>query len=322
MGRIKHASFYVKAAFVVLASAVVSALQFLQIAPGQTMTAVQAGGLTGSIVLFFGGVFVLITEEDATEELSVARQALEAARSAEAAVQSYEERDETLKRVTHLYLAAGEMRRVLEKAATSHLSLKATLGLMLESTSRLLPVAASFAQSDRWTICVYKGFPDPAGGRDSLVCVDHLRAISCSVARARRWAEGVGVAGISYATRGDIIVPNLHTFGLGTLFNVAGQSRDYDADRYRSTAAFPIMVDGREKPWGVVVATNDRYDHFNLDQEPGLQTSEAVRLVASMTALAVAICTDNVNEPTQEGDEDPASGGSIQTELIGGGENG
>jgi hypothetical protein len=215
-------------------------------------------------------------------------------------VKSYEERDETLKRVTHLYLAQVEMRRVLERAAVSGLTLKATMGLLLDSTRRLLAVAAGFAQSDRWTVCVYKAFADPAGGRDVLVCVDHLRAIQCDVSKARRWSEGVGVAGVAYATREDIIVPNMHTFGIGSLFNVAGQSRDYDQDRYRTTAAFPIKVDSRDKPWGVVVATNDRYDHFNLDEGPGLQTSEAIRLVANMMALAVAVCSDDVADPAQQ----------------------
>ena len=43
--------------------------------------------------------------------------------------------------------------------------------------------------------------------------------------------------------------------------------------------------------------TNDRYDHFNLDEGPGLQTSEAIRLVANMMALAVVICRDDVGDP-------------------------
>lgn len=305
-GRFKWASRYVKGAFILVGALVSGVAQFAQVPQGQSPSTVQVAGMAASLLVFLGGLFVLIIDEDASEDLVTARAATEAARDALEAVHVLEGRDETLKRVTSLYLAMAEMRRVIERAVTAKLALTATIRLMFVSAERLLAVAAGFAQSDRWTLCIYKAFEDPAGGRDYLVCVDHARAIKCDVAKARRWAEGVGVAGIAYATRQDIVVPNMHTFGIGSLFNVAGQTRDYDQDRYRTTAAFPIRVDGMPKPWGVVVATNDRYDHFNLDEGPGLQTSEAVRLVSSMMALAVSVCLDDVKEP-EAGEGSPST---------------
>ena len=199
--RFKRASFYVKAGLVVFASALVGAAQLLQIPEGGSLTVAQAVGLGASVLLVFGGIFVLITEEDASKELSLARLAAEEARDAAEALGVLDERDEILKRVTHLYLTTREMRRVLERSAATELPLTTTIRLLIGATHRLLPVAADFAQSDRWTICIYKTFESPAGGRDELACIDHLRAIPCEAKDARRWAEGVGVAGIAYATR-------------------------------------------------------------------------------------------------------------------------
>lgn len=176
-------------------------------------------------------------------------------------------------------------------------SLTDVVQTFLKLTDRLLPVALGFAQADQWTICVYRAVPNH-GGRDKLVCTAHNRAIMCDIAEARVWEEGVGVAGISFANRQEVIVPNMHAAGLGSVFNIAAGARGYDAERYRSMAVVPVKVDGQQKPWGVVIATNDRFDHFTLDKDVGLQTAEAVRAVAGMVALAVAVCKNDPIPPS------------------------
>lgn len=93
------------------------------------------------------------------------------------------------------------------------------------------------------------------------------------------------------------MVPNMHHAGLGTVFNIAAGARDYDSDRYRSIAAVPIRVGGREKPWGVIVATNDRFGHFGLGDAIGPQNEEAVRLLAGMVALAAVVANDEPITP-------------------------
>jgi hypothetical protein len=40
-------------------------------------------------------------------------------------------------------------------------------------------------------------------------------------------------------------------------------------------------------PWGVAVATTDQPHHFNVDPADGVSTSEPIRAIAAMAALAV-----------------------------------
>lgn len=287
--RFKRASLFVKSMFVAAGSAVMGVTQFLQVGPEETLTATQVVGIAASVVVFAGAVFVLFTEDDASEELATARRASEELREAQDAIEAYSLYDEIIDKQISLYQTLVVMRGVIERAVVTGDTLPDVVQKLLQLTNRLLPVALGFAQADQWTICIYRAVPNHAG-RDKLVCAAHNRAIMCEIAEARDWEEGVGVSGIAYANRQEVIVPNMHAAGLGSVFNIAAGARDYDGDRYRSMAVVPIKVDGQQKPWGVVVATNDRYNHFTLDEDVGLQTAEAVRAVSGMVALAVAVC--------------------------------
>lgn len=287
--RFKRASFFVKAMFVAAGSAVMGVTQFLQVEAGKPLSWVQIAGIAASIVVFFGAVFVLITEDDASEELATARRASEELREAQDAVDAYSVYDEIIDKQVNLYQALMVMRGVIERAVVTGDKISLVTKSLLELTDRLLPVSLGFAQADHWTICIYRAVPNHVG-RDKLICAAHNRAIKCEINEARAWEEGVGVSGIAYANRQEIIVPNMHAAGLGSVFNIAAGARPYDSERYRSMAVVPVKVDGQQKPWGVVVATNDRYNHFTLDEGVGLQTAEAVRAVAGMVALAVAAC--------------------------------
>ena len=286
--------------FVAAGSAVMGVTQYLQSELGKTLTPIQVAGIAASVVVFVGAVFVLITEDDASEELSTARRASEELREAQDAIDAYSVYDEIIDKQISLYQTLSVMRGVIERSVVTGDTLNNAVRLLLQLTDRLLPVALGFAQADHWTICIYRAEPNHSG-RDKLVCAAHNRAIMCDISEARDWEEGVGVSGIAYANRQEVIVPNMHAAGLGSVFNIAAGARGYDSERYRSMAVVPIKVDGQQKPWGVVVATNDRYNHFTLDESVGLQTAEAVRAVAGMVALAVAVC---------KGDTNPAVAGS------------
>lgn len=293
--RFKRASLFVKAMFIAAGSGVMGITQYLQVEQGKTLAWTQLTGIAASVIVFLGAVFVLITEDDASEELATARRASEELREAQEAVDAYSAYDEIIDKQISLYQAIMVMRGVIERAVVTDESISLAVSSLLSFTDRLLPVALGFAQADHWTICIYRAVPNHAG-RDKLICAAHNRAIKCDIADARAWEEGVGVSGIAYANRQEVIVPNMHAAGLGSVFNIAAGARTYDAERYRSMAVVPVKVDGRQKPWGVVVATNDRYNHFTLEEDVGLQTAEAVRAVAGMVALAVAVC---------KGDPDP-----------------
>jgi hypothetical protein len=300
--RFKWATKYVKAAFITVGAFVAGIAQFAEF-QGATPTAAQIVGISATVVVLLGSIFVMLLDEDASEELAAARRASEELRDMAEELDALPDYLDVIDRQISLYQAAMIMRGTVERAAISGDEALNTIQSMVVLTDRLLPVALGYAQADRWTVCVYCA-EETDSGRDRLTCVAHNRAIACDISQARSWDEGVGVAGIAYANAQEIIVPNMHASDLGTIFNIAGGARDYDADVYRTMAAVPIKVDNRAKPWGVVIATNDRYGHFNLAEDVGLQSVEGIRLLAGMVALAVAVCTPSatpVQTPLTDG---------------------
>lgn len=107
---------------------------------------------------------------------------------------------------------------------------------------------------------------------------------------ARAWPEGVGAAGQAFSTGKEIIVPDMTSNDLGTVYELdPGMQRDYDGDRYKSLAAVPVKVDGDgSAPWGVVIGTNDVSHHFQVDRSPSVRPVETVRALAGMVALGIA----------------------------------
>lgn len=284
----RNMSRFVKIAFVALASALVSFAQFMEW-PATGPTLWQVVGIAGSIIVAAGAIFVVFTEDDAGVDLALAREGLERVRLAEQLFEEIEGRDATLERTIELYSAMLQMRAVVEHIAAAPVAADAGMRALMDAAGRSLSIAAGFAQSDQWTITVYHAVIDPATARAELVCVAHRRAIECDISQARRWPEGIGTAGICYSNRRELIVPDLHQNGVGTMFNTGDRARDYDAERYRSVVAIPIATDGGA-PWGVVAASNDRPYHFRADEIAGVKTVEAVRALAAMAALVVAVC--------------------------------
>jgi GAF domain-containing protein len=249
-------------------------------------------GLVASVVVLIGAVFVLISEQDASNELATARKAAEEARDANEAMEFFTAYEDTLDRTLALYQSVSEMRRIVERAVVEGQALKPTLTSLMEVTERSLPIAMGFRQSHQWTICIYCAERDEATQRDVLRCVAHSRAIRCGIGEARSWPEGIGASGIAYSHRRELIIPNMHAPGLAAVFELGEHARPYDQDRYRSLAAIPVRIDGQDKPWGVVIATNDQYDHFNTEEESGpAETAEPVKALAGMVALAAVVCT-------------------------------
>jgi GAF domain-containing protein len=288
--RLKRASWFVKFVMVAGASAVVSAMQFAQVPKDGTISTVQVVGLVFSGVVLIGAVFTLVSEQDASEELATARKAAEEARDANEALEFFTAYEDTLDRTLALYQSVGEWRRIIERAVVERQTLAPILSAMMEVTERSLPIALGFKQSHQWTVCIYRAHRDGGTGRDVLRCVAHTRAIRCGIGEARSWPEGVGACGIAFSHGREIIIPNMHAPGLTTIFDLGEHGRSYDQDRYRSVAAIPVRLDDQKKPWGVVIATNDQYDHFTTEEESGpAETTEPVKALAGMVALAAVL---------------------------------
>ena len=247
-------------------------------------------------------------EKDAVEHLGLAQQAIGKAeeiaeagslKATEMAERLEQERERVqsildnlpdIERNIALYQSTKLMRDALEQSCVAMTGdIDALVGVLIKLSSRTLLVAAGFSLADQYTICVYKAVLRADDCRYDLRLVEHLRAIECEKDTARTWPEGKGVAGVAFTNDREIVVADLSDESIRTVFQPSGLRRDYDDDRYQSIVAVPISVAGQERPWGVITATNDRPDHFNHNEEPGLKPEEAIRALANYAALAVAI---------------------------------
>lgn len=298
----RRAALFVKAGLIGVGSAFATIAQFMQFGPDGP-TAWQLIGIVASVIVAIGAAFVVLTEDDASKEMLVAHEALEKAREIQEESERYRENEKAIERAVNLYSAISIMRGALERATVNKRVPDDVIVAMMDLAARNLPIAMGFQQSDQWTICMYKAVQQPSG-KYLLQCIAQDRAIKCSTADARSWPEGVGVAGISFSNAREVIVPDLQAHEFGSVFNVGSHERTYDSSRYRAIVAVPVLVDKQKIPWGVAVATSDRPYHFYQYAEPGIKTFEAVRALAAMAALAVAI-QQWMPEPPQHGTATP-----------------
>ena len=289
--KLKRASLFVKIALVALFSAVAGIAQFMDFAASGPSIS-QVIGITASLVVAVGAIFVVFTDDDASEAIALAQKATEQAREIEAEFQIVDELEADVGRLIELFQSVNVMRGVIETSTAfptvSHVKV---IEALLEVTSRSLSIAMDFAQEDLWTIGIYQAQPDPDDPtRVVLKCVAQKRAIACATEATRIWKEGTGIMGVCYSSGDEIVVPDLWSPGTNAVFSTsANERRNYDNERYRSMAAVPVNVTGMERPWGVVTATTDRVGHFSPIHENGIRPDEAVRALAGMCALAVAV---------------------------------
>ncbi len=284
------ASLAVKTVLVLFATLLAGIAQFAQFPPsGPTFW--QIIGIAACLVAFIGSAFVIFTEQDSSAELKIAHDAVEKARELE---RDYEEIFDILddnSRLVELYQSMTVMRGTIERLSNaSVIDEDDAVEKLLRAAERSLVISMGFKQEHQWTLGIYKAVPDERPDRACLKCIAQKRAIECDISEARVWKEGTGITGSSYANGDEIIVPNLQIEGLKAVFGTsANTTRDYDNERYRSMIAVPVKVDGIERPWGIVTATNDVIGHFSAETVPGVGNEEGARALAAMVALAVAM---------------------------------
>lgn len=257
----------------------------------------------GFLLAALGAVVVHITE-DTTDHLSQAMDGLLVTEGAQAAYDELTEdylyyRERSLQ-LSSLYLAYNSARSVLEKALSDDSLEEAKLIDTLITVMRHdLRIALGFQIGHIWTLVVYKAELDQADGKTYLRCLAHDRAIDCEVTNARRWREGVGVAGMALAKDDEVAAPDIMDPAAISLFGLNnGVLKPQDRERYRSMFAVPVRVGSDPTPWGVVLASSSLPEHF---QAPELQNgvdectmdghwAEAVRAVAGLVAVGVATC--------------------------------
>jgi hypothetical protein len=159
----------------------------------------------------------------------------------------------------------------------------------LDAAYNSLLVAFGFGIEDTWTISIYEAQRAADYDKVILRCVAHKRKIECHLSDARAWTEGVGFVGISYSMGNENIVSDICAPEFGNIFNLKSNARDYDAKRYRSMVAVPIVIGAAATPWGMAVVTSDKAGHFSTKSANGLTTAEPIRAIAAMSALAVKL---------------------------------
>jgi len=291
--RHRLATLGVKTVLIIGASCLAGAAQFLTAPAGQPLPFWNAVGIIAVLLACLGGLYTAFVDQDASHELEVARQAIEAARTFEEdlseALEDLDRNDSSLTRLSHLYSAVQDMRSVIESSVSLDLSEQDAIRLLMTVADRSLKVAAGFQMAQHWTLCVYRTDRNPEQRR-ILRCVASSRSVDCDLDGSRVWPEGVGAAGITLARGTEVIVPDLTDPGLGNIHELPGpQRRDHDDLRYRSIAAVPIMVGTDVDPWGVVVATSDQCGHFKPHGDEGTQAAEAVRALAGMVELTISV---------------------------------
>lgn len=295
---------FIKAGWIAVFSAVAGITQFLPAFDAtktlqQNIAAIstaQIVGIAACVLVCIGSVGMAFFEKDATEALEKARQAIEEARNLSEDYNRIDQLEKETDRVIQLYSAMRLMLTAVEQDenAAQNSEEDAHIVRLLEFGARSLKIAMNVQLSDQWTLCIYKAVQDVSSHQIILKCIACDRYDGCKVDQARSWPEGKGVAGVAYMNQREVIIPDMQQDGFASVFDLrdnASLYRQYDAERYRSIAAMPIKVNGLSKPWGVVVATNDRSGHFESDSGHGIKTAEVVRALARNVAIAVKFHT-------------------------------
>lgn len=280
----------VKLVFIVGAAAIAAVAQFL--VSSSPLSPWQIVGIVASIVAGIGGVIITIKEQDPSTQIAAANEALEAARSLKAeladSLSVFDGVQEQVSRLIALYVAMKAMRSLIE---VSHGVTQTDVKLvenLLRSADRSLRIAMDFRLAEHWTLTVYRADWSHAEARKVLVPVATDRSMPCSSV-ARQWPEGVGPGGICLATGLEVCVPDSELETSAAMMEVGDMKRDHDRARYRSIFAAPVVLEETSRPWGVVIATSERPNHFEVGGDIGVRNSEAVVALASMVALAVTV---------------------------------
>lgn len=270
------------------AAAAAIALSFDMAHANKEISAWTIIGLMGASLVALGSIFDAMKERDASDALVTASKALDAVHARElelTEILNNDEYDKAITRGLHLYSSMDVMRGAIEQSLDlDDVAPKTIIQTCLSAASNSLLGAFDFAITDTWTICVFRAVPE--SGTTILRCVAHLRKIQCDIADARAWPEGVGVAGIAYSMNKEIIVKDFSAPEFAAMFDLKALGRAYDKARYASMVAVPISIGNNPKPWGVAIATCDRPGHFSPDPSYGVATTEPVRAIAAMSALA------------------------------------
>ena len=252
------------------------------------------------VVLAFAGTLLLARFDfrklelinEMVEAEAIAEQAIAIGRTLEADLRQLKEEGETVDRRRLALRQVNDITRELaEQAAIAEVAeFRAAAMIMLEFA--IIPIGTSigFAQDERWAISIFK--IEKNGSDEVLRRVTGIRAERLQEqANAREWRLNEGLVGTVWATKRDAIIKDYRDARVPQDYPMPDElKRDYDADRYRSMAAVPIIVGPQKEIWGVVAASSDVTGRFTRDpQNDKTQAVDTIRALSRASALLVAI---------------------------------
>ncbi|NRD89716.1 hypothetical protein C8024_10015 [Sphingopyxis sp. BSNA05] len=166
---------------------------------------------------------------------------------------------------------------------------------MLSAVGHELSIACGFEQIDTWSISIQRPAKETEDGIeiDVLKPIANKRAVDCDISRSRSWPIDVGVTGRVFQTKEPVRV--------GDMTDAAVQSalghEAVQPNVYRSIFATPIIPDGMDDCWGVVIATSDEADHFRAHNGPDQSHYEPLVQFAALIELALGIRDLNIRCP-------------------------
>jgi len=263
----------------------------LPTAPIDVKDMVEGGGLAA---VFIGGVALAFMDKNLAGSLKVAADAAAELQGLQATAASLGENlaraDARDAQLRALRSAATAMRDGVERSLQRRPPDEvATMTEILDLGLDQLQIALGLVVGDIWTISIYRAEP---GLKPVLRRVASRRSNRIEEGQpSREWRPGEGHIGMTYLRADETILEDVADPAIRHFTNTpAEKDLPSDAFRYRSIAAIPVIQEGADEVWGVVIATSSRAGQFSpVAHSDGFERAQTMRIFAGLVALAASI---------------------------------
>lgn len=177
--------------------------------------------------------------------------------------------------------AADLMRESMLVSLIGKLPTSDTIDVMLDAARLRTAAACRFEASEYWAITV---FTIDATAVEMVKIAALWNDATTSAQTSRAWRRGEGITGMVWRNEGPVVISDASLANMDTSYPVPeGKLRSHDARRYRSAAAYPVLVG--DEVWGVVTATSDRPGRFTTADPNAVEATHTVRDIASFVSL-------------------------------------
>lgn len=261
--------------------------------PADSPATILATSVTVQILLLIliaiAGSIVLLTDKSATSVVHDAQLAIDSGDQVKASLAEAEvvisELSKQLSKDGRVADIAEAMRSVIDVALAAESNSEEQLRVWFTDlldffvSSKLTIFGIA---DEQWNFSIYL-----LDGEGNLVCAATRRPTMAEQdAPHRAWREGEGHVGKAYQGRRALVCSDSTDPNVRGFFDAPdGKATSYDADRYRSIAAIPIL-DNNGPPYGVLVATSEKAGRFRPDEE---ETFKPLQSASNTLATLVSV---------------------------------